>query len=48
MGVENVVALAPNEIVEEWVQVGDDVGDASMANVDRIEMDLEKTILMIK
>jgi hypothetical protein len=42
VGVENVVALAWNEIVEEWVQVGDNVGDTSMADVDKIEMDLEK------
>jgi hypothetical protein len=42
VGVENLVALVPNEIVEEWVQVGDNVGDTSMVDVDRIETDLEK------
>ncbi len=28
--------------------MGDNVGDTSMVDVDRIEMDLEKTILMIE
>ncbi len=48
VNVEDVVALAPNEIVEEQVWVGEDVIKAFTANVDRIEMDLERTILMIE
>jgi hypothetical protein len=44
-GVEDVVALAPNGIVEKQMQVGEDV---AKAYVDRIEMDLEITILMIE
>jgi hypothetical protein len=43
-----VVALARNQIIREQVQVGEDVGERFAMNVDRIEMDLEKTILMMK
>ncbi len=43
-----MVTLAPNEIVEEQVWAGEDVVKAFVANVDRIEMDLERTILMIE
>ncbi len=43
-----MVTLVPNEIVEEQVQVGEDIGETSTINIDRIEVDLEKTILMIK
>jgi hypothetical protein len=39
--------LALNEIVEEQVWVGEDVV-TSTTNVDRIEMDFERIILMIK
>ncbi len=43
-----MVTLAPNEIVEEQVWAGEDVVEAFVANVDRIEMDLERTILMVE
>jgi len=46
--VEDVVTLAPNEIVKEQVWAGEDVAETFVANVDRIEMDLERTILMIE
>ncbi len=42
-----MVALAPSQIVEEQVQVGEDVGETFVTYVDRIEVGLEKTILMI-
>jgi hypothetical protein len=46
--VENVVLLVANEIVEEEeVQVGENVGETSKGDVDQVEMDLERTILMI-
>jgi len=48
MNVEDVVTLVPSQIVEEQVQVGEDIGETSATNVDRIKVDLEKTILMIK
>jgi hypothetical protein len=41
-----VVALVPNEIVEEQVQVGEDIRETSMIDVDKIEV--EKIILMIE
>jgi hypothetical protein len=41
-----VVALVPNEIIEEQVQVGEDIGETSLIDVDKIEAHLEKTILM--
>jgi hypothetical protein len=43
---ENVVTLVAPEIVQEQVQVGGDVGETYVAN--KIEVDLEKTILMIE
>ncbi len=43
-----MVTLAPNEIVEEQVQVGVDVGETFVVDVNKIEADLEKTTLMIK
>jgi hypothetical protein len=43
-----VVALVPNEIIEEQVQVGEDIGETSLIDVDKIEAHLEKTILMIE
>jgi hypothetical protein len=43
-----VIALAPSDIVEEQVQVGENIGEASMANVDKIVVNSEKTILMIE
>ncbi len=46
--VENVVALAPNEIVEKQVWAGEDVVEAYEVDVDRIEMVLERIILMIE
>jgi hypothetical protein len=48
VGVEDVVTLVPNEIVEKQVQMGEDIGETSIINIDRIEVDLEKTILMIE
>ncbi len=48
MSVQDVIALAPSEIIEEQVQVGEDIGETFMTNVDRIVMNLEKTILMIE
>ncbi len=43
-----MIALARNQIVREQVQAGEDVGERFVMNVDRIEMDLKKIILMIK
>jgi len=43
-----VVPLVTSEIVEEEVEVGEDVRETSKGNVDQIDMDLERTILMIK
>jgi hypothetical protein len=48
VNVQDVIALARSEIIEEQVQVGEDIGETSMTNVDRIVMNLEKTILMIE
>jgi hypothetical protein len=49
VNVEDVVPLVPNEIVdEEQVEASEDVGETSKGNVDQIEMDLERIILMIK
>jgi hypothetical protein len=45
--IEDVVALAPSDIVEEQVQAGENVGETSAAN-DKFEVDLERTILMIE
>jgi hypothetical protein len=47
VNVQDVIALAPNEIVEEQVQVGEDIRETSMVDVDKIVVNLEKTILMI-
>jgi hypothetical protein len=44
-----VVPLVASEIVEEEeVEVGENVRETSKGNVDQIDMDLERTILMIK
>jgi hypothetical protein len=43
-----VVALVTNEIVEKKMQMGEDIGEISIINVNRIEVDLEKITLMIK
>jgi hypothetical protein len=40
--------LVPNEIVDEQMQIGEAVVEAFTIDVDRIEMDLEITILMIE
>jgi len=49
MNVENVVPLVASEIVEkEEVRVGEDVGKQFNGDVDQVEMDLERTILMIE
>jgi hypothetical protein len=49
VGVEDVVPLVPSEIVEEeQVEMGEDLGETFKGNVDQIEMDLERTILMIE
>jgi hypothetical protein len=47
--VENVVLFIPSEIVEEeQVEAGENVGETSKGNVDQIEMDLERIILMME
>lgn len=43
-----MIALAPSDIVEEQVQMGENIGEASMADVDKIVVNLEKIILMIE
>ncbi len=44
-----MVPLVASEIVEEEeVEVGENVRETSKGNVDQIDMDLERTILMIK
>jgi hypothetical protein len=43
-----VVALIPNEIVEEQVQVGEDIRETSTIDANKIKVDLEKIILMIE
>ncbi len=43
-----MVALVPNEIVDEQTQVGENIGETSIIDVNRIEVDLEKIILMIE
>jgi hypothetical protein len=49
VSVENVVPLVASEIVEkEKVQASEDVGETSEGYVDQVEMDLERTILMIE
>jgi hypothetical protein len=49
VNVENVVPLVANEIVEkEKMQASEDVGETSKGYVDQVEMDLERTILMIE
>jgi hypothetical protein len=48
-GVKDVVPLVPSDIVkEEQVEVGEDIGETPKRNFDQIEMDLERTILMVK
>jgi hypothetical protein len=42
MGVEDVVALIWNEIVEKQMQVGENIGETFAIDVDKIEVDLEK------
>ncbi len=47
--VENVVPLVPSEIVEEeQMEASENVGETFKGNADQIEMDLERTILMIE
>lgn len=48
MNVENVVPWVPSEIVEEEkMEESEYVGEKSKGNVDQIEVDLKRTILMI-
>jgi F0F1-type ATP synthase gamma subunit len=48
-GVEDVVPLVPNENVEEeQMEVDKNIGETFKGNVDQIEIDLERTILMIE
>ncbi len=47
MSVEDVGTLASNEMNEEQVQASVEVGETSIANVVKIEVDLHKTIEMI-
>jgi hypothetical protein len=39
-----VVALAPSQIVKEQVQVGEDVGETSVTNVDKLKWIWKKLI----
>jgi hypothetical protein len=48
VSIEDVATLVAPKIVQQQVQVGGDVGETSVANVDKVEADLEKNILMIK
>ncbi len=49
MGVEDVVPLVPSDIVEEeQVEVDENLGKTSKRDFDQIEMDLERTILMVE
>ncbi len=49
VGVENVVSLVPSDIIEkEQVEADEDIGETSTRDFDQIEMDLEKTILMVE
>jgi uncharacterized protein YwlG (UPF0340 family) len=49
MSVEDVVPLVPSEIVEEeQVEAGEDIGETSKGNANKIEIDLEIIILMIE
>jgi hypothetical protein len=45
---KDVATLVAPEIVQEQMQAGGHVGEAFVIDVDRIEADLEKIILMIK
>jgi hypothetical protein len=45
---KDVVALVIPENVQEQVQVGGDVRETSVVDVDRIEANLEKTVLTIE
>ncbi len=45
---KDVATLAIHKIVQEQVQVGEDLGKTFVADVDRIEVGLDKTILMIE
>jgi hypothetical protein len=47
--VENAIPLVPTKIVEEeQVEAVEDVGETSKEDVDQIEMDLNRTILIIE
>jgi low affinity Fe/Cu permease len=45
---KDVATLATPEIIQEQVQVDGDVGETSVVDVNRIDANLEKTILMIE
>jgi hypothetical protein len=45
---KDVVALAIPKIVQKQMQVGGDIGEAFVAYANKIEANLEKTILMIE
>ncbi len=45
---KNVAALASLEIIQEQVQVGGDARETSVVDVNKIDANLEKTILMIE
>jgi len=45
---KDAVALVALQIVQEQVQVGGDIGKTFTTNVNKIETNLEKTILMIE
>jgi hypothetical protein len=46
--VKDVVALVAPEIIQEQVQVVGDVGETFAVDVNKIDANLEKTILMIE
>jgi hypothetical protein len=48
ISVKDVVVVVIPEIVQKQVQVGGNIREAFVADVDKIEANLEKTILMIK
>jgi hypothetical protein len=48
VSIEDVATLVSPKIVQEQMQASGDVGETSVANADKIEIDLEKVILMIE
>jgi len=48
VSIEDVATLVAPKIVQEQVQASGDVGETSVVDAKKIEVDLEKTILMIE